>query len=193
MKCFLQFLLNIPYSLYAFIRLHIKHVKYGKKLKVYGKLMIYGEKGKIEIGNFVTINSSVKYVPNGSGLYTSLWSNGGEIYIGNYVGMTRCSIVSQKRVVIEDNVFLGAGSKIYDTDFHPLDYEKRISGQDILAKTDEIVIKEGAFIGAMSIILKGVTIGKHSIVGAGSVVTKSIPDGEIWAGNPAIFIRKIEL
>ena len=47
------------------------------------------------------------------------------------------------------------------------------------------------FIGANSIILKGVTIGERSIIGAGSVVTKNIPDDEIWAGNPAKFIRKI--
>ncbi|MEI3417887.1 MAG: DapH/DapD/GlmU-related protein [Blautia sp.] len=55
-----------------------------------------------------------------------------------------------------------------------------------------VVIKNGVFIGANSIILKGVTIGEKAIIGAGSVVTRSIPDGEIWAGNPARFIRKIK-
>ena len=58
--------------------------------------------------------------------------------------------------------------------------------------TKPVEIREGAFVGAHCIILKGVTIGKEAIVGAGSVVTKSIPDGEIWGGNPAKFIRKIE-
>ncbi|WP_212635306.1 acyltransferase [Pseudozobellia thermophila] len=54
-----------------------------------------------------------------------------------------------------------------------------------------MVIKDRAFIGAYSIILKGVTIGENAIVGAGSVVTKSVPDNQIWAGNPAKFIRSI--
>ena len=54
-----------------------------------------------------------------------------------------------------------------------------------------VVIGGNVFIGARCIILKGVTIGENSIIGAGSVVTKSIPANEIWAGNPAKFIRKI--
>ena len=53
-------------------------------------------------------------------------------------------------------------------------------------------IKENAFLGANTIITKPVTVGKCSVVGAGSVVTKDIPDYEIWAGNPARFIKKIE-
>ncbi|MCD7824200.1 MAG: hypothetical protein LUG86_09355 [Oscillospiraceae bacterium] len=57
--------------------------------------------------------------------------------------------------------------------------------------TRPVAVGNGAFIGAHTIILKGVTVGEKSIVGAGSVVTKSIPDGEIWAGNPAHFIRKV--
>lgn len=51
-------------------------------------------------------------------------------------------------------------------------------------------IEDGASIGSSATVLCGVTIGKKAIVGAGSVVTKSVPAGEIWAGNPARFIRK---
>ena len=54
-----------------------------------------------------------------------------------------------------------------------------------------VIIEDNVFIGARSIILKGVTIGRNSIVGAGSVVTKSIPSNQIWGGNPAKFIRNI--
>ena len=59
-------------------------------------------------------------------------------------------------------------------------------------KAKPVIIKDGAFIGTDCIILKGVTIGEKSVIGAGSVVTKSVPDGEIWAGNPAKFIRKVD-
>lgn len=59
--------------------------------------------------------------------------------------------------------------------------------------TKPVTIKENAFIGAHSTILKGVTIGKNSIIGACSVVTKNVPDNEIWAGNPAKFVKKIEV
>jgi len=59
-------------------------------------------------------------------------------------------------------------------------------------KSAPIVIEDGAFVGGSSLIMKGVTIGRHSIVAAGSVVTKDIPPNEIWGGNPAKFIRKLE-
>jgi acetyltransferase-like isoleucine patch superfamily enzyme len=55
----------------------------------------------------------------------------------------------------------------------------------------EITIADDVFVGAHTSILKGVSIGKNSIIGACSVVTKNIPANEMWAGNPARFIRKI--
>ncbi|MDA9100962.1 hypothetical protein N9J94_06850 [Planktomarina sp.] len=54
-----------------------------------------------------------------------------------------------------------------------------------------ITIRSNAFIGAGSIVLGGLIIGKGSIIASGSVVTKSVPDHEIWGGNPANYIRKL--
>lgn len=56
----------------------------------------------------------------------------------------------------------------------------------------KVIIKENAYLGMNTLVVKPVTIGKNSIVGAGSIVTKDIPDNEVWAGNPAKFIRKRE-
>ena len=78
-----------------------------------------------------------------------------------------------------------------DTDFHPLDYISRRVGIDGTL-TAPIRIEDDVFIGAGVIIMKGVTIGKHSVIGAGAVVTKSVPENEVWAGNPAHFIRKVD-
>ena len=54
------------------------------------------------------------------------------------------------------------------------------------------MIGKRVFVGGHSIILKGVTIGDDAVIGAGSVVAKNVPVGEIWAGNPARFIRKVK-
>ena len=54
----------------------------------------------------------------------------------------------------------------------------------------KVRLKKGAYIGANTVICKPVTIGEYAIVGAGSIVTKDIPPYEIWAGNPARFIKK---
>ena len=67
-----------------------------------------------------------------------------------------------------------------------------VDKDDIYFTQGEIIIKEHAFLGARTIITKSVTIGKHSVVGAGSVVTKDIPPYQIWAGNPAKFIKEIK-
>ena len=61
-----------------------------------------------------------------------------------------------------------------------------------IRKVGKIHVKSGVFIGCRSIILPGVTIGKNSVIGAGSVVTKNVGDYEVWAGNPARFIKTIE-
>ncbi|MDB5157650.1 MAG: transferase hexapeptide repeat containing protein [Mucilaginibacter sp.] len=115
----------------------------------------------------------------------------GVLTIGDNVGISFTAINCQKHILIKDNVVIGGGCCIYDSDFHPLDVGKRNSKDQDSIKIAEVIIEENVFIGANSTILKGVTIGMNSIIGACSVITKNIPTGEIWAGNPAVFIRKI--
>ena len=84
---------------------------------------------------------------------------------------------------------IGGGVCIYDTDFHPLSSVDRLKDNAEKIASGAVNIEENAFIGANCTVLKGVTIGKNSIIGACSVVTKNIPPNEIWAGNPAKFIK----
>ena len=173
------------------LNMHLRGFKYGKGLKTYGTIFIRGT-GTITIGNHVTITSCRETNPIGGDTKSILYAKqNGNISIGNHVGISNSAIVAMGNIEIGDNVLIGGNCKIYDHDFHSLDYDTRIKlgNQGVIAKP--VVIKKGAFIGGHSIILKGVTIGEKSIVGAGSVVTRDIPDGEIWAGNPARFIRSL--
>ena len=112
--------------------------------------------------------------------------------IGNHVGISQSALIAHADITIGDNVKIGGGTCVYTTDFHSLDPRIRIGKEDYrYSKKAPVVIEDNVFIGAKCIILKGVIIGKNSIVGAGSVVTKSIPENEIWAGNPAHFVRKV--
>ena len=115
-----------------------------------------------------------------------------KLFIGNNVGISSSAIVCFKEIIIEDNVKIGGNTVIYDSDFHSLKQDERCVIPEIKnnIKHKSVIIKRNAFIGAHCTILKGVTIGEGSIIGAGSVVRNSVPSNEIWAGNPAVFIKK---
>lgn len=149
--------------------------------------------GKLKIGTNFKMNNGIKGNPIGCyDSCTFFVDKGAELIIGNDVGISQTAIICHEKIRIEDQVKIGGGVKIYDTDFHSINPKIRASKDDTSFKIKApVLIKKNAFIGAFSIILKGVTIGENSIVGAGSVVTKSIPDNEIWAGNPAKFIKNI--
>lgn len=83
---------------------------------------------------------------------------------------------------------LGSRVCIYDSDFHELHPGRRRGGRPSMAPVE---LGENVFIGDRVLILKGVTIGADSVVGAGSVVTSSIPAGVIAAGNPARVVREL--
>lgn len=174
------------------------HVQYGK-FNIVGKIRIYREHPQINqcprtsifIGNGFGCNSGLKYNPIGGDVCTILRTiDNGIIMIGNNVGLSNSSLIARNRIEIEDDVTIGGGVKIYDNDFHSLNYQTRIHEpyDDIASKP--VKICKGAFIGAGSYILKGVTIGERSVVGAGSVVSRDIPADEIWAGNPAKFVKR---
>jgi acetyltransferase-like isoleucine patch superfamily enzyme len=106
--------------------------------------------------------------------------------------MTATTIYVHESVTIGNDVKLGGGSLIFDTNFHSLDPSVRASIEDgPKAKNAPVTIEDNVFIGANCIIGKGVTIGENSIIAAGSVVAKSIPANQIWGGNPAKFIKNL--
>jgi acetyltransferase-like isoleucine patch superfamily enzyme len=122
------------------------------------------------------------------------------ISIGSNTFIAGATLSCAKSISIGDNVQIAWGVIIFDHNSHSLNYMERrtdlpnsINGlktwEDVLIK--EVIIEDDVWIGANVIVLKGVTIGNGSIVGAGSVVTKDIPPMVVVAGNPAKIIKRL--
>lgn len=170
-------------------RLNIKH----EECKFLGKTHFRVAKGGyMELGNNFFSQSGDKASIDTSIECKLQVEQNGKLIIGVNVGISSTIIHAWESIEIQDDVKIGAGCFIFDTNFHSVDPEIRKTENDQKnAKTAPVIIKQNAFIGARSIITKGVSVGKNSIVAAGSVVVRSVPDNEIWGGNPAMFIRKI--
>ncbi|WP_160674363.1 acyltransferase [Clostridium sp. C8-1-8] len=182
--------INIKNSVLNKLTIKQHGIALGNNVKIYGKLFVQGL-GNIVIKDNVTIRSRYSANPIGGQTFTSFFvKDNAELVIEKGVGISNTAICAFKYVHIGENCFIGGDCRIFDTDFHSIDYEKRISGfEDI--KTAPVIIGKGCFIGAGTIILKGVSIGDYSVIGAGSVVTKNVPCKEVWAGNPARFVKRI--
>jgi acetyltransferase-like isoleucine patch superfamily enzyme len=175
------------------MQFYLNGVKFDKGLKVAGLLKIHvTRRGKLSIGNNFQINSGNNFNIIGRQQKTIFWVEG-ELIIGDNVGMSATAIICNKQIIIGNNVVIGGNTVIYDTDFHNLDpiirYNKNLDKKTAIKLP--VVIEDNVFIGAHTTILKGVIIGKNSVIGACSVVTKNIPSNEIWAGNPAKCIKLI--
>ena len=150
--------------------------------------------GKIIIGDNFKCNNKV--TSNSIGLIQpcvfNISSSGSRIIIGNNVGISGSTINATTTITIGDNVMIGSGCLITDTDSHPLHWKDRLEERNELTRRAPITIEDDAFIGARSIILKGVTIGKGAVIGAGSVVSKDVPPFAIVCGNPAKIVKTLE-
>ena len=111
---------------------------------------------------------------------------GTNISIGDKVYFNfNCVLLDVMKVTIGNNVLIGPAVQIY-TAMHPLNYKERASGLEFAKAID---IGSDVWIGGGAIICPGVTIGNRTIIGAGSVVTKNIPDDVFAAGNPCGIIK----
>jgi acetyltransferase-like isoleucine patch superfamily enzyme len=172
-------------------RLYLQNIKYSEFPEIKGELLVIN-KGSCSIGKGVKFKSNTKYNFVGVFKPCSLFvDSNASLKIGDFSGFSGVSIFCTNSISIGDYVNCGGNVSIWDTDFHPLDYQLRRINDVKNIKSNPIIIGNDVFIGANSIILKGVTIGERSIIGAGSVVTRNVPENEIWAGNPAKHIRKI--
>lgn len=113
---------------------------------------------------------------------------GAVLSVGRGTGISGGSFCAAVSVRIGERCLVGADVLITDTDFHALDVARRDTGWDDIGCAP-VDIGNDVFIGARAVILKGVHIGDGAVVGAGSVVTRSVPAYAIVAGNPATIVR----
>jgi acetyltransferase-like isoleucine patch superfamily enzyme len=166
-------------------------VEHGKKNKFIGVPIISRATGsRIIIGDSCTFRSD-----RTSNLFGTLkkctiatLKDGAVLKIGTGSRISSASITSFNKVTIGEHVLIGANTYITDSDWHSFDPRNRNSN----VKSIPVVIEDNVWVGANCIVLKGVTIGQNSIIGAGSIVVKTIPENVIAGGNPAKILRKIE-
>ena len=186
------------------IRLSIGGKNLGKRVEIHGHIYLdIHPESKVRIGDDFIFTSGECINPlcrHQRGCIVAERPNS-IIEIGHHVGMSSPCLWAKERITIGNYVNIGGDCIIMDSDAHNLDWRVRDSGEmfapvvsmdNHTAKCAPIVIKDHVLIGAKSIILKGVTIGEVSVIGAGSVVVKDIPANCIAAGNPCKVIKRME-
>ena len=106
-----------------------------------------------------------------------------DVIIGNNVTV-KSGVQIWDGIELEDDVMIGS-NVTFTNDMYPRSKNKNWK----LLRTR---VCKGATVGAGSTVLPGLTIGEKAMIGAGSVVTKDVPAGELWVGNPARFVKKVE-
>ena len=147
-------------------------------IKVFGK--------NVSIDDYPTLIGA----PDANIEFTS-WNIGdydGQIIIGKYSLITPgVRIMAADKIQIGDACMIAHGAYISDADWHGI-YDRA----QPVGITKPVILKDNVWIGDSAIVCKGVTIGKNSIIGAGAVVTKDVPDNCIFAGNPAKLVKKLD-
>lgn len=151
--------------------------KVGSALKIRGDIRL-----RASTEGTVTIGDNVELV--GTLGRSTFFKVGGTLEIADEVFINRgCEIYATTDVTLGYDATLAPGIVIRDSDMHA------VGGGTV--QRDAVKIDPGAWIGTRSIVLKGVTVGKNAVVGAGSVVTRDVPPETVVAGNPAEVVREL--
>lgn len=183
------------YRLWNILKFRMLGVSLGKGSSIANKVYLYvGNSAHVSIGDGFDVNSGDNINALCSNIRCSIKvGDNATLTIGNMSGMSGGCIWATDSITIGNHVNIGANCIVMDGDIHNTDWKlrhiDRRSESPIPYKHRPITIEDDVWIGANSIILKGVTIGARSIIGAGSVVTKDIPADCIAAGNPCRVIK----
>ena len=166
----------------------------GKKLRVYGYPFILPfRRGQIVLGSNVVLRSAGMSNPVGLNHRCMIRTitPDARITVSDEVNMSGTTLLARKAIVIGRGVMIGANCTIVDSDLHPLDAAERAARETGGIRSEPVVIEDGVFLGMGVIVLKGVRIGRNTVVGAGAVVAGSLPPNTVAAGNPARVIKRV--
>ena len=146
--------------------------------------------GEVVLGDHVQFGWKTSPLFYAGYCHVEVSNPGARIVFGDRVEFNNNAMLKSEGpgIVIGADGLFGAHVEIFDSNFHDLDPRRRHGGTPRMAPVE---IGENVFVGMGVKILKGVTIGADSVIGAGAVVTSSIPSGVVAAGNPARVIRDL--
>jgi acetyltransferase-like isoleucine patch superfamily enzyme len=164
-------------------------VNAGQDIEFHGlPILQSAEAGSICLGSRITLCSDSAHTALGVARPVILRTllPGARLTIGDDCGLSGTVICAAQSITIGRRCLFGADVMVVDTDFHPVaPAQGRRNAPLERAARAAVVVGDDVFIGARSIILKGVTIGAGAVVGAGSVVVSDIPSNAVAAGSPA--------
>jgi acetyltransferase-like isoleucine patch superfamily enzyme len=162
-------------------RWYLRKASYvGPRVRVWGRPWVENA-GTMTIGDRTKLISHVARLELSAG-------QGATLEIGERVFINYgCSIGATQLIRIGPRCAIGTYAIIMDNDFHMVDPERRYD----VPPSAPIILEENVWLGARVIVLRGVTIGAHSVIGAGSVVTRNIPPRSVAVGLPARVIKSI--
>lgn len=177
------------------LRLRAQGVQLGRNVRFYGMPIIsMAKNSRIIIGDRVTLCSDSRFTALGVNHPVVLRTlrTDAQIVLGNDCGISGGSICAAISVELGKECLLGANVTIADTDFHAIKPEgRRFNGNPLDIGVAAVCIEDNVFIGTGTVVLKGVMIGKNSVIGAMSVVNKNVGANVIAVGAPARLIREI--
>ncbi len=189
--------LKVPY--YLWIKFYKFKLSSKPNVKIKGKLIIKGlplidiqKRSRLYIGADVTLNSKNKdyHINLHSPVKLFVEGEGAEIRIGDKTRIHGTCIHAFESVIIGKGCLIAGNCQIIDSNGHDLSFpnvEDRINTTGI---SRPVIIEDYVWIGANSIVLPGVTIGRGSVISANSVVVRDIPPMVVAGGNPAIIIKE---
>ena len=154
----------------------------GKGVKIVQRLTVQGW-GGIQVGESSELGVYPSPGFKRGEFYLEARNKAARIIIGKRVLINNgCTMIADKSTIeVGDNTLIGPDFLCVDSDFHPLDPSQRLTSN---YECQAVKIGKNVFIGARVTILKGVTIGDHAVIAAGSLVFKDVPTGAVFTGTP---------